>query len=295
MITGVVFVFNFIIVHNRSKSKLKKENKKTRDVELLNEFMKLYGYAYDPQQDIFYSVIDAWQREMGYTRLYDEAAVLSYIIIDCEPIYFEYDNRRWMIEFWKGQYGMTTGFEIGIYYTDRVDLTDDLHLKDEYINWTFYNCVDDDNMLKMKFTLIKNGKVMMKRKAIHWWLTGFKLGEFSEPQELVANITIEFKNLEMRNAFLQGLKRAGYTREEIRVKGKIVNLIFDKPKTPQPYTRIAELEEIMQKKNKLLCDSFNEITKDYDNALDKIKALQDIAPDMLKNIVLMGKPKDIFY
>lgn len=288
-------MFNFIIVHNRSKSKLKKENKKTRDVELLNEFMKPYGYAYDPQQDIFYSVIDAWQREMGYTRLYDEAAVLSYIIIDCEPIYFEYDNRRWMIEFWKGQYGMTTGFEIGIYYTDRVDLTDDLHLKDEYINWTFYNCVDDDNMLKMKFTLIKNGKVMMKRKAIHWWLTGFKLGEFSEPQELVANITIEFKNLEMRNAFLQGLKRAGYTREEIRVKGKIVNLIFDKPKTPQPYTRIAELEEIMQKKNKLLCDSFNEITKDYDNALDKIKALQDIAPDMLKNIVLMGKPKDIFY
>lgn len=288
-------MFNFIIVHNRSKSKLKKENKKTRDVELLNEFMKPYGYAYDPQQDIFYSVIDAWQREMGYTRLYDEAAVLSYIIIDCEPIYFEYDNRRWMIEFWKGQYGMTTGFEIGIYYTDRVDLTDDLHLKDEYINWTFYNCVDDDNMLKMKFTLIKNGKVMMKRKAIHWWLTGFKLGEFSEPQELVANITIEFKNLEMRNAFLQGLKRTGYTREEIRVKGKIVNLIFDKPKTPQPYTRIAELEEIMQKKNKLLCDSFNEITKDYDNALDKIKALQDIAPDMLKNIVLMGKPKDIFY
>lgn len=278
----------FVIIFKRSKSKARKENVEIRDVESLNEFLRPYGYAYDPHQDIFYSIIDAWQRNMGYTRIYDEAAGPSSMILDCEPIYFEYDNKRWMIEFWKGQCGMTTSFEIGVYYTDELNLTN------EYINWIFYDCVDDENLLKMKFALIKNGKTIMKRKGTHWWLTGFKLGEFSQPWELVGKASIELKDLEMRNAFIKGLQRAGYRREEILVKGKIVGLTFDKPKTLQPFTRIDEFDEVTQKKNKLLCDSFNELTKDYDNSLDKLIALQEIAPDMLKRIVLMGKPKDIF-
>ncbi|MBZ2173950.1 DUF4474 domain-containing protein [Schnuerera sp. xch1] len=278
----------YIIILKRSKFKVKEGNTKIKDVESLNEFLRPYGYAYDSHQDIFYSRIDAWQREKGYTKLYDEAAAPSSMIIDCEPIYFEYGNKRWMIEFWKGQYGMTTGFEIGVFHTDKPDLIN------EYFNWTFYDCADDDNMLKMKFTLTKNGKTMMKRKGIHWWLTGFKLGEFSQPWELVANISIALKDLKMRDAFLQGLQRAGYKREELLVKDKTVRLTFDKPKTPQPFTRIDEFDKITQKKNKLLCDNFNELTKDYDNALDKIIALQEIAPDMLKSVLLMGKTKDIF-
>lgn len=278
----------YIIILKRLKSKVKEGNTKIKDVESLNEFLRPYGYAYDFHQDIFYSIIDAWQREKGYTKLYDEAAAPSSMIIDCEPIYFEYGNKRWMIEFWKGQYGMTTGFEIGVFHTDKPDLIN------EYFNWTFYDCADDDNMLKMKFTLTKNGKTMMKRKGIHWWLTGFKLGEFSQPWELVANISITLKDLKMRDAFLQGLQRAGYKREELLVKDKTVRLTFDKPKTPQPFTRIDEFDKITQKKNKLLCDNFNELTKDYDNALDKIIALQEIAPDMLKSVLLMGKTKDIF-
>ena len=43
-----------------------------------------------------------------------------------------------------------------------------------------------------------------------------------------------------------------------------------------------------------MCDRYNELTKDYDNVLDKIIALQEIAPDMLEKIVIMVKTKDIF-
>lgn len=109
---------------------------------------------------------------MGYSRLYDELAAPSFMIIDCEPIYFEYNNKRWMIELWKGQYGIMTGFEIGVYYTDGPNLTD------ENFNWTFYSCADDDNMRKMKSTLTKNSKAIIRRKGLHWWLAGFKPGEF---------------------------------------------------------------------------------------------------------------------
>ena len=60
------------------------------------------GYSYDMKQDMFYSRMDAWQREMGYCRLYDEVAAPCGMIIDCEPINFEYDGKKWLIEFWKG-------------------------------------------------------------------------------------------------------------------------------------------------------------------------------------------------
>lgn len=283
-----VFLMPFTVGFKRTKPRRRTEVKKNRDVEYINELLKPYGFAYDPHQEILYSIVDAWQRKMGYSRLYDELAAPSLMIVDCEPIYFEYDNRRWMIEFWKGQYGIMTGFEIGIYYTDGPDLTD------SHFNWTLYSCADDDNMLKMKATLTKNGKSIMKRKGLHWWLTGFKPGEYSETYELVANIAIALKDIEMRNAFLRGLKKAGYTKKEIVVKGKTVSFTFDKPKTPQPFTRTPELERIIQKKNKELCNSFNEITKNYDNTQDKIIALEKTAPDMLKHVLSIGKAKYIF-
>lgn len=52
------------------------------------------GYLYNPKQDIFYSRKNAWQRNMGYCRLYDEAEAPSGMIVDCEPIYFEYDEKN---------------------------------------------------------------------------------------------------------------------------------------------------------------------------------------------------------
>ena len=166
MQTGVVIMSESIGV-NRIK-----------DVDSLNEFLRPFGYAYDPEQDVFYTIVDAWQRQMGYTRMYDEAAALASMILDSEPVYFEYDNKRWMIEFWKGQYCMTTGFEVGIYYTDKREKSN------EYFNWTLYDCADDEHMLNMEFTLTKNGKPIIERKEKHWWLAGFKLGEFSQPWEL---------------------------------------------------------------------------------------------------------------
>lgn len=264
------------------------EDKKIKDADSLNEFLRPYGLFYDPHEDVFYTRIDAWQREMGFTRLYDEAAAPSFMILDSEPIYFEYDNKSWMIEFWKGQYSIATGIEIGIYYTDKPDLSN------KYFNWTFYDCADDVNMLQMRFKLTKNGESIIKREELHWWLAGFKLGEFSQPWDLEASISIRLKDYDMRNAFVEGLLRAGYRKREILIIGKTVSFIFAKPKSPQPFTRTDKFDEIIQDKNKALCDKYNDLTKDYDNSLDKIIALQEIAPDMLKKILLMGKTKDIF-
>src|SRR5687768_9047714 len=74
------------------------------------------GFLYDPGQDIIYSKLDAWQQHVGFCELYDDLAPVSISsVIDAEPIYFTYGGKEWMIELWKGQYGIETGAEIGVY------------------------------------------------------------------------------------------------------------------------------------------------------------------------------------
>jgi hypothetical protein len=256
----------------------------------LYEIIKSAGYSYDSEQDIFYSNLDPWQREMGYCRLYDEAAAPLNMIIDCEPIYFEYEGKRWMIEFWKGQYGMTTGGEIGVYTAEGPDLN-----IPGLFNGTFYNCASNVDRLYMSYSLVKNGEVLFTRNDKHWWLTGFKLGEFSEPSELTMYLTIALKNIAMRNAFIQGLKDAGYSENEIFVDKNIVGLIFKEPRTLQPITRIAGADWLIQRKNELLCNKYQEITAQYDNFPDKMNAIRKQAPEIYDTILNgIGKTKQLF-
>src|SRR3954453_3455004 len=66
------------------------------------------GFTYDPAQDIILSRMDPLQRKFGYAFGYDASALAMSMVIDCEPIFF-YHGKHWMIELWKGQYGLETG------------------------------------------------------------------------------------------------------------------------------------------------------------------------------------------
>ncbi|NLU27396.1 MAG: DUF4474 domain-containing protein [Hungateiclostridium thermocellum] len=263
--------------------------KKKADKQKLNQSFAIAGYAYDEKQDIFYSTKDAWQRKFGYCRLYDEAAAPLGMIVDCEPIHFEYKGKRWLIQFWKGQYDLPTGAEVGVYATDKPDINIPGLFKG-----TFYNSIKDDEFLWMSFNLKKNGKVLFERGDRHWWLTGFKLGEFSQPWELTMEITITLKDAVMCSAFIDGLKRAGYTNKEIKRYGNSVRVIFDKPRTPQPFTRTKVTDEIIQKKNKLLCDLYNEVTKGCVTLEEKIAAIREKAPELYQHILGLGRPKELY-
>ncbi len=257
--------------------------------EALEEIIDTAGYAYNPEKDIFFSTMEAWQRKMGYCRLYDEAAAPLEMIIDCEPIYFTYGGKRWLIEFWKGQYGMTTGCEVGIYTTAWPDLN-----IPQVFNGTFYKCASDRDRLYLQFSLKKNGEKLLSRKQKHWWLTGFKLGEFSNPSELVLDVYVTFKNKQMRNAFLTSLIETGYTDEEYEISGRTVAIRFDQPHTKQPYSRSPQTDMLVQKRNKTFCDQYNFITKSYSNVADKIMAVKEQSPELYKEILNIGKTLTLF-
>ena len=112
----------FICIWKIRTRKFKPSKDKTGQQQQLNQDLKDAGFAYDLKNDLFYSVMDCWQREMGYCRLYDEGSADFNMVMHCEPVCFTYNGKRWMIELWKGQYGITTGAEIGIYNTASDDI-----------------------------------------------------------------------------------------------------------------------------------------------------------------------------
>jgi hypothetical protein len=261
----------------------------TADKKELDEIYSIAGYAYDSKQDLFYSILNPWQRKFGFCRLYDEAAAPLGMILDCEPIYFDYNGKKWLIEFWKGQFDLPTGGEVGIYNTDGQELN-----IPGFFNGTFYHSAKDEELLWMSFTLKKNGKVLFTRGGRHWWLTGFRLGEFSQPSELSMEIIITFKGWLMCSAFIKGLRNAGYSQREFKRYGNTVKITFDKPHAKQPTTRTKATDAIIQAKNKLLCDLYNEITRGCVTMEEKLKAIKEKEPELYSHIIGMGRPKKLY-
>ncbi len=255
----------------------------------IDELIGTAGYAYNKKNGIFFSTMYAWQRQMGYCRLYDEAAAPLGMIIDCEPIRFSYGGKRWLIEFWKGQYGMTTGCEVGVYSSSWPDLN-----IPGVFDGTFYSCASNNDRLYMAFILYKNGEKIMTRKAKHWWLTGFKLGEYSEPSELSMDVYITLKSRGMRDAFLKSLQKAGYTEEEFEVRRTTVALHFGTPHTKQPYTRSAATDKLMLAQLKRNCEVYQALAGSYTDLKDKIKAVKDGSPEVYGELFKIGKTAAVF-
>ena len=255
------------------------DEEKIKDI---NDALELYGFLYDKNNDIICSNMYPWQREVGYCKLYDDTAPFINMIIDSEPIYFEYDNRRWLIEIWKGQYGMNTGGEIGIYVSEM----DDIDIPGIF-SGPFFKAVSDEELLNMSFNLKMNREDLFQRHDYHWWLTGFDVGVFSSPNNLSMEVMLSFPNSNMKNAFLNGLKRAGYKDNEIKVINNRICFNFDKPKSTQSYSRYKLITPFIQFMNKIYCKIYNLITKDFVRTIDKIDFLRLYYPNLFK--IIAGK------
>ena len=217
------------------------------------------GFSYLPDQDIICSTINNAQRLGGYCKAYDEAAIVINSVIDCEPIYFWYDGCEWLIELWKGQYGIETGCEIGVYYRKEPK---PLSIAERTMMGKLYSCVPDDRMLEMEFELCKDGDPLFSRGwERHWWLTGFHWGILSEPEQLTMAVGICFPTREMQQAFIhQGLEEVGYSYNETDACS--VKFCFDKPKTKQSDLR-EMLRDNAQRTNRDLTYAYNNLCKKY--------------------------------
>jgi UDP-2,3-diacylglucosamine pyrophosphatase LpxH len=210
---------------------------------LLAHAVDAAGFLYDPRQDIIYSKMYPLQRDFGYAYGYDAAALLMAAIIDCEPIFFDYNGKTWMIEIWKGQYGLETGCEIGVYNRTIGSTSFVYGILDATVGKRsgdpspehnlFFDCASDSELLLMSSTLYRNGqKVFSRGPEKHWWLTGFKWGLLSEPEDLTMDVSIECLDGVMTTALVNSLTAMGY--QQLQTNGNTVSFKFDTPKTHQP-------------------------------------------------------------
>ena len=169
----------------------------------------IVGYLYDPEEDCFCTAEDPWQRNFGFNKVYDIASQAVMIQYDTDPIQFTcHEGEQWMIQPWKGQYGMVLyGGEIGVYkkYTER--------------DADHYDCAKDEDMLMMEMDLYKyNYDTQSWDHAFHrpygsyWWITGFKFGfvrfvnpleaqSFRTYKDIYIDARITLMDFDMFNAF----------------------------------------------------------------------------------------------
>ncbi len=174
---------------------------------------QVLSYQYSYVDDYYYTNDkDAWQYNFGFGKIYDIASPYILLEYDYIRVFFTYENKDWMIQMWKGQYGMIFyGGEIGVYNRPH---------SDKGVNeWTMYNCPAEEDWLPMEMTLYHqdiNGNYIReftREYEKYWWCTGFKNGHLRQEEpadELRLEARITFKSEEMKDLFIQGLDECGF-------------------------------------------------------------------------------------
>lgn len=149
----------------------------------------IFGYYLDLNNNLVYTGIDVWQRNMGFNIYYDIFCYLTpfFFHYTTQRIKFNYEGKDWMFQMWKGRYALANGGELGIY------------TRDESKSGTFYNCAADEDMLVMSIAVYHGDELVFKRDPmLHWWVTGFAIDDMAYlPESLTLVASIELKDEEM--------------------------------------------------------------------------------------------------
>ncbi len=176
------------------------------------------GVDIDLNQMVACGAINAWQRQYGFMLLYD-------LMADTSPLFnfvtrrfkFDYGNKEWMIQIWKGNYLMlTNGGELGVYN------------REKWRAGTYYDCAKDEELMDMTMELYHGDDLLFTvGPQKHWWLTGFQVGKtLYLPETLTLKISIDFPNETMRTAFTKAVDRNILHDTAYTVEGNTVFLTW---------------------------------------------------------------------
>ncbi len=170
------------------------------------------GYECSVYELIVYATVNSWMRNFGFDLLYDifcyTTPFFNYIT---RRFKFNYDEKEWLIQVWKGNYLITNGAEVGIYN------------REKGAKGTYYNCCDSE--MNMSMSLSVGEKLIFEKSDCHWWLNGFKLGkELCSPNDMTLDFSIVFPNTEMAQAFAESV-RSNYMQDTFcTLRGTLVSV-----------------------------------------------------------------------
>ena len=175
------------------------------------------GFDFSIYDVIVYGAVHAWQRSLGFDRLYDLLANSTlFFNMSTRRFHFEARGKEWMIQIWKGNYGLASnGVEIGIYNRPKGSIG------------TYYNAASDDEMMMLAASLYHGDTLLFScGPTLHWWLSAFKISKvIYQPKDLTMTFSIELPDQEMFDAFTaaidnHGAKDVTYTTDGLTVYGR---------------------------------------------------------------------------
>lgn len=214
----------------------------------LLEDKQVLSYQYSYIDDYYYTNDkDAWQYNFGFGKIYDFVSPYILLEYDYIRVFFTYENKDWMLQMWKGQYGLVFyGGEVGIYTKEH---------SDEGINeWTFFNCPAEEDWLNMEMTLWHediNGnwnREFTREYDKYWWCTGFKNGHLRQEEpadELRLTGRITLKDAQMTSLVADGLAECGLAKANSKNAMGVDSIYVDGNDIHFSWQNISEAESTM--------------------------------------------------
>ena len=184
------------------------------DTDLDFAKINLASYKYNPDGNFYYTDDkECWQKNFGFNEVYDKFAPITMMYYDTVRTTFDYGGKEWLIQIWKGQYGMAfVGGEVGVYTRPTGSIG------------SHFVCADKEDWLYMETAFMWDEYETGEYRAIfnrkydkYWWATGFVVGfpngslrQTLKEFRLVTHIT--FKDAEMADAFCEAFEKNGFTR-----------------------------------------------------------------------------------
>ena len=170
---------------------------------------QILGYRYSYKGDYYYTDDkDCWQRFFGFNFAYDTIAPLYFFEYDYVRVFFNYQGQDWMIQMWKGQYGLVFyGSEVGVYTKPEKE--------ESASKFAHYAAADSADYLKISTAMYHEdyltGEYELEFERPYddyWWASGFVPGHLRDttPCDELRTVThITFKDEYMCDMFCDGL------------------------------------------------------------------------------------------
>lgn len=252
---------------------------------LVNQLLQPFGFFLIPARNLISSIRNPWQRTFGYQALFDRSAPHFNMIFDCEPVRFDYQGQTWLLEFWKGQYGINTGCEIGLYHADRI-------LTEEEYSTAHFEAASDQQLLPMHMKLYEADQILLELEETHWWLTAFLPGCFSQPERLTLEASVTFPDFCMQQSFLGAMLQLGYRMCELNIHGLTVSFRFTTPHAEAPRTVFPFYRRWVQWKNRFFCRLYRFAARPFLCTEDRLLYLFCSLPAAFRHILRFRKNRN---
>jgi hypothetical protein len=178
-------------------------------VHMTDGFFETVGFLqfhYQPWENYIYNEKYAFQWLFGFNKAYDDLAFVANCYADTVRCKFNYDGKDWLIQFWKGSYGifLATGGEIGAYN------------KPETLPGEHFFAAKKTDWIRMEMAIYNKGNLIFTRPMDdHWWCTGYAPGYLEgfgkKPRtNCMMMAKVQLKDAQMASQLAKALQDKGF-------------------------------------------------------------------------------------